>query len=69
MDLLRLGNFMDWQPIASAPVDRDLELAVINMAGVYALVFPCRRVDGGWVRAGTGRPIVVHPTHWRDWQT
>jgi hypothetical protein len=56
-----------WQPIASAPFDRDLELAVIASDGLHTLVFPCRRVLGGWVNSGTRERIDVHPTHWRDW--
>jgi hypothetical protein len=57
-----------WQPIASAPYDRKLELAVIDADGPHALVFPCRRVDGGWANAESGARVDVVPTHWRDWQ-
>jgi len=56
-----------WQPIASAPFDRDLELAVIDQNDVHALVFPCRRVDHAWIKAHGERLIEVHPTHWRTW--
>jgi hypothetical protein len=61
---------MDWQPIATAPLDHDLELAVFDTAGeVHALAFPCRRrALGGWINPETMRPIDVHPTHWREWQ-
>jgi len=63
-------NFnMDWQPIATAPFDRDLELAVIDYDGPHALVFPCRRILGGWIKAETKRPIEdLRPTHWREWR-
>jgi hypothetical protein len=44
---------MKWQPIATAPFDRDLELAVIGYSGVHELVFPCRRILGGWMSAET----------------
>jgi hypothetical protein len=59
-----------WQPIASAPFDRDrdLELAVIGEDGVHALVFPCRRILGGWIRSETKERVFVRPTHWREWQ-
>jgi hypothetical protein len=57
-----------WQPIATAPFDRDLELAVINYDGTHPLVFPCRRILGGWLKAETNKPITVYPTHWRGWQ-
>jgi len=58
---------MKWQAIGSAPFDRDLELAVLDRAGVHSLVFPCRRVLRGWVNASTHSPVNVHPTHWREW--
>jgi hypothetical protein len=38
---------MEWQPIAKAPFDRDLELAVMDYDGTHALVFPCRRILNG----------------------
>jgi hypothetical protein len=40
-----------WQSIATAPFDG--ELVVINERGVHALVFPCRRVPGGWINTVT----------------
>jgi hypothetical protein len=58
---------MEWQTIATAPFDRDLELAVIDAEGQHALVFPCRRVLRGWAKADTYSPVNVHPTHWREW--
>lgn len=60
---------MEWNPIASAPFDRDLELAVIDYEGIHALVFPCRRILRGWVDSGTKKQIAnLRPTHWREWQ-
>jgi hypothetical protein len=65
-----MTEFTDWQPIENAPLDRDLELAVIDADGVHPLIFPCRRtIDRGWINVGTGRPIRISPTHWRDWPT
>jgi hypothetical protein len=58
--------WMDWQPIVTAPFGRNIELAVID-AEVHALVFPCRRVLRGWVKADTSSPVNVHPSHWREW--
>lgn len=58
----------DWQPIATAPFDRDLRLAVIDRQGVaHALVFPCRHISGGWLKAETKARIDVDPTHWQEW--
>jgi hypothetical protein len=60
---------MEWQPIDTAPHDLDLELAVIDEDGPYALVFPCRRATngGGWVSSESKRLVEVDPTHWREW--
>ena len=59
---------MDWKPISTAPVERDLQLAVIDHDGPHALIFPCRRTPAGWVSVQTKRLIDVRPTHWREWQ-
>jgi len=56
-----------WQPVASAPFDCDLELAVIDAGDPHALVFPCRRILGGWMNADTKERLDVRPTHWRRW--
>lgn len=56
-----------WQDISTAPFDRDLELAVLDAEGPHALVFSCRRIVGGWMKAETRERIDVHPTHWREW--
>jgi hypothetical protein len=57
-----------WQPISSAPYDRDLELAVIDAEGPHALVFPCRRILAGWIKSETRGRVEVRPTHWREWR-
>lgn len=56
-----------WERIETAPFDRDLELAVIEGNAIHKLIFPCRRVLGGWVKAGLTDRISVQPTHWRAW--
>ena len=56
-----------WQIISSAPFDRDLGLAVIDEEGTHALVFACRRIAGGWMKAATKERLAVRPTHWREW--
>ncbi len=58
---------MDWQPISTAPFDRDLELAVIDQSEAHAAAFPCRRVLHGWIDAKSKKTVVLWPTHWREW--
>jgi hypothetical protein len=58
---------MAWQPISTAPFDHDLELAVRDGGGLHFLVFPCRRILGGWVKAATMERVCVCATHWRHW--
>ena len=57
----------EWRPIATAPADRELQLSVIEKGEVYALSFPCRRREAGWINAETGKLVFVEPTHWRFW--
>lgn len=68
----RYAARMEWKEIITAPFDGDLELAVENTDGMLALVFPCRRAHAArtsWLHAVTGRPVEVHPTHWREWRS
>jgi hypothetical protein len=55
----------NWQPIASAPFELDLELAVIEDGEIHRLIVRCQRTTFGWRDAATGSRIDVHPTHWR----
>lgn len=57
-----------WQKIESAPFDRKIELAVIDRDGEHVLVFPCRQIQGGWVKFESQEPIDVRPSHWRAWE-
>src|SRR5690348_13360585 len=55
---------MGWKPVANAPFDRDLELAVIDYDGPHALVFPCRRILSGWVNSQTKARLAPHGHQW-----
>jgi hypothetical protein len=61
------ASLLGWYAISTAPFDRDLELAVLDRDGSHALVFPCRRILHGWVKAETRKTIDVRPTHWWEW--
>jgi hypothetical protein len=56
-----------WLKIETAPFDRDLEVAVIDYDGSHPLVFPCRRILGGWMKGDTKVRVKVEPTHCREW--
>ena len=56
-----------WQSVSIAPFNCDLQLAVIDEDGTHELIFPCRRVVGGWINTKTKERLDVLPTHWRPW--
>jgi hypothetical protein len=55
-----------WHDILTAPMQRELELAVIDTE-IRTLVFPCLRTERGWINSSTRKSINVAPTHWRWW--
>jgi hypothetical protein len=54
-----------WRPISSAPFDHILEVQVADGFGAYALKFPCRLTEDGWVNAETKAALTVKPIAWR----
>jgi hypothetical protein len=56
----------EWRPISTElpPFWADLELVVIDHEGPHALIFPCRRISGGFMRIDTKGRIDVRLTHW-----
>jgi hypothetical protein len=58
----------DWNPIATAPADTDLELSIYDQGEYHALVFPCRHDGSGWRDVSANRPMPLKPTHWRPWK-
>jgi len=64
----RYNGDLTWERLETAPpFDRDLEIAVIEGNTIHRVVFPCRRIFGGWIKAKTGEHVAVQPTHWRIW--
>lgn len=62
--LSRLLRVVEWREIATAPFDREIELAVID-GDVGVLEGSCIRHGDGWLDAETLRPMTVAATHWR----
>ena len=58
---------IEWQPIAKAPAQVELELSIYDKGEYHALAFPCRRDGDGWCDVRAKRPIPLEPTHWRLW--
>jgi hypothetical protein len=62
--LSRLLRASEWRKIATAPYDREIELAVIG-DHVSVLDGSCLRHGEVWLDAATRRPVRVNATHWR----
>jgi hypothetical protein len=56
-----------WQPIDSAPLDKDVSLMVTGGRDgePYRLPYPCRHTAGGWVSSNKGSLQTVVPTKWK----
>jgi hypothetical protein len=58
----------EWQPIVTAPVNRDLEVRVADPMGHYALMCPCKlNPEQGWINSWLQTPLSHHPVEWREW--
>ncbi|WGD50896.1 hypothetical protein QA641_35790 [Bradyrhizobium sp. CB1650] len=69
-DELHPGSSGDltWERLETAPpFDQDLEIAVIEGNTIHRVIFPCRWIFDGWIKAKTGERVAVQPTHWRIW--
>jgi hypothetical protein len=57
-----------WNPIESAPFDKDIALQVTDGRGApYTLQWPCRRTTTGWINSRKGTPLEVTPVRWRPY--
>jgi hypothetical protein len=58
---------MEWKPINTVPLDRDVEIAIIDSKDVHVVACPCRLTHHGWIVAESKKRLYwVRPTHWRD---
>jgi hypothetical protein len=62
--LMRFLRGAGWREIATAPFDREIEIAVIN-DNVPVLGGSRVRHGDGWLDAETLKPVAVTATHWR----
>ena len=62
--LSRLPGAREWREIATAPFDREIELAVIG-DGIGLIEGGRLRHGNGWLDAQTLQPVTVTATHWR----
>lgn len=60
-------SMISWKHISGAPLNRDIQLAIIDRQGTHELVFACRRIVDGWINSETKQRIDITPTHWREW--
>lgn len=54
----------EWREIATAPFDREIEVAIID-EHINVPGGPCLRHGDCWLDAETLRPVKVTATHWR----
>ncbi len=57
----------NWHPIATAPLNTQVELSIYDEGEYHALTFPCLRDGEGWRDVRVSRPLQLEPTHWRIW--
>ena len=57
-----------WQPIDTAPIDKDVMLFVTDGRGEpYAVYKPFKLTAAGWVSSGKGTPLAVTPVLWKPY--
>ena len=55
-----------WQPIDTAPIDKEVILIVTDGQGEpYAVLKPFKLTAAGWVSSGKGTPLAVTPLRWK----
>lgn len=63
--LSRLVCTSQWRDIATAPFDREIELAAVIDGEVGVLGASYFRHGDAWLNAETLKPVAVVATHWR----
>jgi hypothetical protein len=61
-----LENNYGWNPIETAPLDKDATLEVTDGRGApYRLPNPRRPIASGWMGSSKGTPLAVTPVRWK----
>lgn len=60
-----IDSIKTWRGLADAPLEVDLEVQVHDGNGPYALPFPCRLTQYGWINSRTGGPLAHPVVGWR----
>jgi hypothetical protein len=56
-----------WQPINTAPIDKDVMLIVTDGGKPYAVLKPFKLTAVGWISSGKGTPLAVRPLQWKPY--
>ena len=56
-----------WQPIDTAPIDKDVMLIVNDGGEPYQIRSPFKLTATGWVISGMGTPLAVTPLQWKPY--
>jgi len=55
-----------WQPIATVPPNREIEVAILDRAGYHVFAFCVRRTEAGWAIDDIGGIVPIDPTLWGE---
>jgi hypothetical protein len=61
------AKIQNWEPIATAPINVELQLCTYDNEEYHVLVFPCRRNGVGWSDVRANKMVPIRPSHWRPW--
>jgi hypothetical protein len=58
----------DWEPIDTAPIDKDVTVLVTDGVSEYRIPYRCRlTVAFGWVNSSKGTALAVKPIKWKSY--
>jgi hypothetical protein len=67
MDARLYPKGFGWEPIDTAPIDKDITLLVTDGASEFRIPYPCRLSAAvGWVNSGNWTALTVRPIKWKS---